>query len=238
MKILKKRRFWQKVHVSKSGSGFGVFLDNKLIHTPLKRKFIVPNSLLAVEIAKEWELQESEINIEEMPYTKACNAAIDFVSNKKVAVLNDLVEYGMYDLISYRGDAEWELEKIQKLHWDPLIKWAEDQIGIELKVTNGLMPLEQPLINREILKKNLKKMSFFELTALDQLVRISGSLVISLALVNGKLDQEWAWSCSVLDEEWQEQKWGADLDASDKKAKRKKAFIESFNFFKLLKHKS
>ena len=58
-------------------------------------------------------------------------------------------------------------------------------------------------------------MSFdnFELTALHDLVAISGSLVLGLAVALGDLEAEEGFAISRLDEHWQAALWGRDEEA-------------------------
>ena len=42
------------------------------------------------------------------------------------------------------------------------------------------------------------------------LVALSGSLVIGLAVCPGSLDPETGWALSRIDEEWQIEQWGRD----------------------------
>jgi chaperone required for assembly of F1-ATPase len=59
------------------------------------------------------------------------------------------------------------------------------------------------------------------LTALQALTAASGSLVIALAVVKGRIDADAAWAASQLDETYQIEKWGEDAEA----AKRRQALL-------------
>ena len=54
----------------------------------------------------------------------------------------------------------------------------------------------------------------FGLTALHELVTLSGSLVLGLAVARGALAAEVAWDLSRIDESWQEEQWGCDAEAA------------------------
>jgi chaperone required for assembly of F1-ATPase len=54
----------------------------------------------------------------------------------------------------------------------------------------------------------------WELSALHDLVTITGSLVMGLAVSQGYLAAETAWSLGRIDEDWQIEHWGADADAA------------------------
>ena len=57
------------------------------------------------------------------------------------------------------------------------------------------------------------------LTALHALTAATGSVVIALALIEGRLDAEAAFAASELDESFQIEAWGEDSEA----AKRREA---------------
>ncbi len=52
------------------------------------------------------------------------------------------------------------------------------------------------------------------LTGLNFTTAITGSLIIALALLEGKIDAEGAWLAAHVDEHWQLQRWGADKELS------------------------
>jgi chaperone required for assembly of F1-ATPase len=62
----------------------------------------------------------------------------------------------------------------------------------------------------------------FRLTALHTLTAACGSLVIALAVFEGRLDAESAFTASQLDETFQIEQWGEDAEA----AARRRALAE------------
>ena len=48
------RKFWEKVQLKKNHiSSYEIFLDNKILRTPLKKKLTIPNTKIGAEIYKE-----------------------------------------------------------------------------------------------------------------------------------------------------------------------------------------
>ena len=84
------------------------------------------------------------------------------------------------------------------------------------------------------LKNILQVYSDFEIAALHELVTISGSLIIGLALKNKALTFQEAWNRAILDESWQMQKWGKDQESLDRLKLRRKEFSTAYEFLKLL----
>jgi chaperone required for assembly of F1-ATPase len=73
----------------------------------------------------------------------------------------------------------------------------------------------------------------FELTALHDLVAITGSLVLGLAVTDGRLDAETAWTLSRIDETWQAELWGRDEDADAMEAQRREGLLHAGRFYRL-----
>jgi chaperone required for assembly of F1-ATPase len=76
-------------------------------------------------------------------------------------------------------------------------------------------------------------MTEFQLAALHDLVAISGSLVLALAVTEGRLGDDEAWALSRIDESWQIEQWGADEEAAELEAFRRVAFGEASRFYAL-----
>nr|MBA3325160.1 ATPase [Paracoccaceae bacterium] len=74
----------------------------------------------------------------------------------------------------------------------------------------------------------------FALTALHELVALSGSLVLGLAVARGALTAEAAWNLSRIDESWQAEQWGADDDAEAAAASRRADFLRAARLLEML----
>jgi hypothetical protein len=68
------------------------------------------------------------------------------------------------------------------------------------------------------------------LTALHDLVALSGSLVIGLAATEGHAKPEDLWRVSRIDEDWQISQWGADEEAAALGRPRRLSFLEAYRF--------
>ena len=75
----------------------------------------------------------------------------------------------------------------------------------------------------------------WELTALHDLVSISGSLVLGLALSRGRLDAATAWSLSRIDEDWQIEEWGEDAEATALAERRRADFANAARLLELVR---
>lgn len=225
-----RKRFWKDVETCVAEDGFGVVLDGRPLRTPAKAPLVVPTSALAEAIAAEWAAQEDTINPQQMPATRAANAAIDKVLGQKEEVSRLIAAYGETDLICHRAEAPKELVARQAAAWDPLVQWAAATLGARLEVTSGVMHRPQPPESLAAFAARLDALDAFELTAMHDLVAMSGSLVIGLAAAAGFLPPEELWRRSRIDEDWQAEQWGEDAEAKALAENRRAAFMDAWHF--------
>ena len=228
MAISIKKVFWKSVTVQKDGFDYVIYLDNHLLKTPKKSLIKLPNQKLADLVAKEWIEQINEIDYNIMPVNRLANAAIDKVGNNVDEVITLLGEYAGTDLLCYRVEEPNELIDQQILYWDPYIKWAEEKFGIKLNVTNGIVPIEQPVETMHLLISKMKNMSVLKLTVFHELVTISGSYILGLAAVEKAMPSENIWNAAILDENWQSSAWGEDQE------QKKNLELKKVDFFKAI----
>ncbi len=214
------KRFYKEVAVVPEAhvDGYGVRLDSRPVRTPLRRDLIVPKAALADAIAGEWRSQGDEIDVEAMPMTRIAATALDRVAADRRAYVDRVATYGETDLVCYRAPAPTSLVVRQSRAWEPLIEWTRDAFGAELVATEGLLPVDQPPEAIERLRAAVDAHDHFELAALGVAVAASGSVVVALALSHGRLDAPAAVEVSQLDESFQEEVWGADAEASRRRA--------------------
>jgi chaperone required for assembly of F1-ATPase len=122
----------------------------------------------------------------------------------------------------------------QAEQWDPLLVWARRRFDVEFEVVSGIIHRPQPASTIERLSRAVAARSPFELAALAPLVTISGSLIIALALAEGAVELDFAWAAATLDEAWQFEQWGADLEAEKVLEARRQEFAAAYRFLQLL----
>lgn len=227
------KRFWITAEVASSSTGWRVELDGRVVKTPGKATLTVPTQALASVIAEEWQAQEREIDPLSMPATRCANSAIDKVAPQRAEVAAMIAAYGETDLICYRADSPVRLVQRQSDAWDPLLDWARETFGAELATTVGVMPVAQDPLAISLLSAPVARMGPFQLAAFHDLVSLSGSLILGLALVRDRLGADDAWSLSRLDEDWQIEQWGADEQAAETAAVKRRAFLDADRFYRL-----
>jgi len=227
------KRFWKETTSDRVDGGFTVHLDGRPVRTPAKTPVIVPTLAMADAMRLEWDAQVEKINPLSMPVTRAANAALDKVSTQHGEVVDMLAAYGDSDLLCYRAESPEELVAKQAAGWDPLIDWAATDLGAPLKLRTGIMHKPQDPETLASLHGHVSVLDAFHLTAFHDLVAITGSLVLGLAVTRGRLDAAQAWDLSRIDEEWQIAQWGRDDDADAQSDLKRQDLLRAADFYKL-----
>jgi chaperone required for assembly of F1-ATPase len=211
------RRFYRHAAPLAANAGFGVALDGRLVKTPAKRDLVVPGAALATAIAAEWNGQEAELRPAAMPLTRLATVTIDREPNQREAVIRQTANYAGTDLVCYRTASEPVLAARQRLVWQPLVDWAVLRYDAPLTVTAGVFPARQPEASLQAFATAVAAQDDLALTALQAATAACGSLVIALALVEGRLDASEAFAASQLDESFQIEAWGEDPEQTERR---------------------
>jgi chaperone required for assembly of F1-ATPase len=169
-----------------------------------------------------------------MPLTGLANAAIDHVAPDRATFAAGLARYAISDLFCYRADSPAKLVAAQAEAWDPLLQWARRRFDVDFRVTQGVAPVDQPAATLDRLAHAVHALQPFSLAGLSPLVTIGGSLVAALALLEGAITTDDAWSAVSLDERWQLEQWGSDSEAEQAMASREADFRAGARFLGLL----
>jgi chaperone required for assembly of F1-ATPase len=145
-----------------------------------------------------------------------------------------MISYSETDLICYRAGDISALVKRQSELLDPVTRWAEGRFGIALAITDGLMPVKQPASNKAKLKAALADYDDWRLAALAVAVKSLGSLIIGLALTEGRLGGTEAFHLSQLEERYETEKWGGDEEKDARMRKLEEEIIAAERFLRLL----
>jgi chaperone required for assembly of F1-ATPase len=211
------KRFYRHAEIIPAATGFGVALDGKPVKTPAKRDLVVPTRALATALAAEWNTQQDEIRPSAMPLTRFANTAIDRVAPQRELVVQQIAEYAGTDLACYRATRPPELAARQQAVWQPLVDWAVLRYDAPLEVTAGVIPVAQPQASLRAFAAAVAALDDFALAALHPATAACGSLVIALALVEGRLNAEEAFAASQLEESFQIEAWGEDPEQAERR---------------------
>lgn len=229
----KAKRFWKAASALICDGGYTVRLDARAVKTPLKSDLVVPTLAMAQAIAGEWDAQIGLIKPQTMPVTRAANSAIDKIMPQFDEVAALIAAYGGSDLICYRAEGPQALVARQALAWDPILAWAAAILQAPLVATAGVIHVAQQPASLAQLNARIQALTAFQLAAVHDLVAISGSLVLALAVAQRRLTADEAWLLSRIDETWQREQWGQDDEAADLEANRRAAFLEADRFYQL-----
>jgi chaperone required for assembly of F1-ATPase len=180
------------------------------VRTPLRNPFSVPSAALAEAVAADWDAQDPEIETASMPLMQVATTAIDRIGTDPVLAVDTLAAYAETDLLCYRADEPQSLQERQRAVWQPLLDWAALHFDAPLAVTAGVMPVNQPARSLQVYRKTLSALDRFELAGVSVLTSASGSLILSLAVAEARLDAEGCIEASQLDEQFQIENWGDD----------------------------
>ncbi len=227
------KRFWQAVAVQECDAGFSFTLDARMLKTPLGAELIVPNRKMADAIATEWRSVGEDIDPAAMPVTGFANAAVDRVAAERGIFIDAVSAYGESDLLCYRADSPEILIKRQAAIWDRYLAWVERYYGVTFTTVSGIMHHPQHPETLEKLRAAVAARTDFELAGLAKVAHLSGSLVITLALLEGEAPCDMLWDAVCLDEDWQAENWGADDYAIKHRLDRQTDFFAAAEFLRL-----
>lgn len=228
------KRFYKEVSVAPGDGGYRVLLDGRPIRTPAKVMFVVPGAALADAVAAEWAGQDTHIDPAVMPLTRLSNTAIDRVAGRETEIIKEIAEFAASDLLCYRADHPQELADRQAAAWDVWLDWAETELGGRLKTAQGVVPVVQDPVILGRFWAVLGEFGAFPLAGLHTAVALTGSAVLGLALVRGRLDAAAAFEVAHLDDRWQAALWGEDEEAAVRLALRRDELAAAVRFLRLL----
>lgn len=229
------RRFWKDVSLEQSTFGHAVRLDGRPVKTPTRNELALPTKKLADAVVAEWEAVEKTIDPMLMPMTGFANAAIDHIGGDRDGFVTAIAAYGETDLLCYRAAADEALGARQAENWEPWLDWSRARYDVSFVIVEGIMHQPQPEATLAKLRATVAARGTFELAAMAKLAHLSGSLVLTLALVERAGEADEVWNAACLDELWQEELWGADHWADKNRADRRVEFMAAVRFLELLR---
>lgn len=229
------KRFYKEASAAPAEGGFVIRLDGRPVRTPKKAELVLPTAALADAIAGEWSAQGERIVPASMPLCRLANTAIDWVRPERERISALLAGYGETDVVCYLAPEPEELAARQAAAWRPLLDWATRRYDARLRITRALQPALQDPAALTALRRALEGYDDMALMSVHDLVTISGSLVIGLALAEGAIDLERAWAAALAEELFQAERWGEDEEAASRRARLKSELGAALRFLDLLR---
>jgi len=200
--------------IIKNNNGFyKIGFNKKYIKTPLGKVVKFPSLKIAkifLKNIKSFNKNKFNSSVSEI---KLVYTAIDKISLSKNNYVNTIVSKIKTDVICFFSLEQKSLYLKQKKLWLPLIKWMKDVHKVEILYTSTLKGPIQTKNDIKRLKNIIKKFNIYELSALHALIGVTNSFVISLALLESKINYKKAFELSFLEELYQSSVWGKDEEA-------------------------
>ena len=224
------KRFYETVEALAEAEGWAIRLDGRPVKTPARAPLHVPGEALALELVAEWQAQGDRIDPATMPMTGFANATIDRVLPALADFREQIAVYTASDLLCYRADDPPELIARQAAGWDPLLGWARAQHDVAFVVTSGIMPVDQPDETRIRLAAAVGALDPWLLAGAAVMTQIGGTLVGTLAHLEGEITAVALFDLVTLDERWQAERWGEDAEAAKHLAARRTDFLSAARY--------
>jgi chaperone required for assembly of F1-ATPase len=230
-------RVAKPVTVRALGGAFLLDVDGKPLKTPAGLELCLPTRALAEAIAVEIAAAapQAHKNPAVMPNLRFAATAIDRVAAAHQETVESVVSYGATDLLCYRAEDPADLMARQHMAWQPLLDWAAERFSVALVSVPSIMPSPQPPKALAALRKVVAAYDDLMLTGLAMATQVSGSLILGLALVEGRIDATQIFELAELDETYQIEKWGEDEEAANRRAIRRRDLAETAAFLRLLR---
>jgi len=198
------------VSVVARANGYVLRRGNDDLLTPKGSVTDAPTQKLAEALAGEWNGQEGKVNLALMPLSQLAMTALDIVSKDRSSAVEAIAAYATTELLCHRAEHPPELAALQEKIWQPHLDWCAERFHAPLKKAVGVMPIKQPAASLIALRKELEKLDAFYLTGLRQVVEVSGSLILGLAMIEERIDAGAVFDAAELDTDFQLEKWGED----------------------------
>jgi chaperone required for assembly of F1-ATPase len=202
-----------------AGEDCQILLDGRIARTPARNMLAAPSEALAAAIAAEWDAQRDVIDPATMPLTRLANAIIDAVAPAPGPVREDVVRYLGSDMLCYRAEQPERLVRRQTDTWDPLLAWARETLGARFVLAAGVTFVAQPAGAVEAAAQAIPS-DPWRVGAVHTMTTLTGSALLALAVLHGRMSAEQAWQAAHLDEDWNMELWGRDEMALARRAAR------------------
>ena len=215
-----RKRFYTEAAVAEADGGFAVTLDGRPIRTPSGRVIAIPHREIAEAVVAEWEAQKEAINPLTMPMTRFANSVVEAVVDRTSAVADDIARYlqlGPAVLPRRPSRRRWSRAKQNtgipccsglRMSWARISSWPKASCMCASRI-------------RRLRRRGRRcPMIPGRSRALHVVTTLTGSALLALALAYGLLDADQVWAAAHVDEDWNAEQWGADEEATERRAAR------------------
>jgi chaperone required for assembly of F1-ATPase len=211
------KRFWHTATTEPSDEGYVILLDGKKMRLPGGAVLRVGPEPLARAIAEEWQAAGAnggEMSFADTPLTRIAGTAQQRIAADPGPTIDAIARYAESDLLCYRAEAPEALVHRQARAWQPWLDWAALTYDAPLRITRGVAHVSQHCGSVTALRNAVAELDILPLAALGVAVPALGSVVLGLAMAEGRLDAATAHALGALDELFQVEAWGEDAEAA------------------------
>lgn len=229
------KRFWTDTSIAAEPGGFTLLLDGKPMRLPGGESLVIDRRALAEAIAAEWRQPTlgEEVQPQDMPLTQLAATATLRIAPSPAETAIAIAAYGQSDLLCYRVTEPETLASRQHAQWQPWLDWAAQRHDALLLTTTGIGFVPQNPRSLAALARAVSGHDAHGLAVLGVVVPVLGSLVLGLAVTDGALGPEEAYTLSCLDELFQEERWGQDREAAERRAQAARDMVAAGRYWEL-----
>lgn len=166
--------------------------------TKNQKNIIIPNVYIKELILDELSEKNSQ-NIK----ISMINILLKYSSNSQDSnkfILPELLKYLETDLLFYRVNSPNSLANKQKKIWDNALDEFNNIFNTHWKTTSNLNPIKQNNEDITLVEDYLASLDDFMLFIMFELIKISGSCILTILVVLNKIELEQLWYTIYVDE--------------------------------------
>ncbi len=115
-----------------------------------------------------------------------------------------------------------------------MLAFAREELKAPLVLSEGIVHVAQPEASLARIRREIEGLDPFSLAALHVMTALTGSALLALAVLRGRLSPEEAWRAAHVDEDFQISQWGEDEEAKKRREHRWRDFAAAARSLKLL----
>jgi chaperone required for assembly of F1-ATPase len=232
------KRFWHQASAELRDGAWHILLDGKPTRLPGGAPLSVHSAVLADALAAEWQFAAdgqvgNELAWNDLRLTQLAGTARQRIEPDPAPTVAALARYAESDLLCYRAEHPPALVIRQHQSWQPWLDWTAATYGAQLAITEGVRPVQQPPDALSALGGAVARLDAWTLTGLGVLVPAFGSLVLGLAVTEGALAADEAYRLSILDDIFQQSKWGLDSEVEARQVRVAREVADAARFIVL-----
>lgn len=195
----------KRININKQKVGF-IDKDNKIYLTINGSEYITKdrkNLIIPNVYTKELILNEISGKYNHKTNISMINLLLKYSTWKEddeKSIISEILKYLETDLLFYRVNSPESLANKQKKIWDNALEKFDNIFNTNWKTTSNLCPIQQNQENIALVEEYLVGLNNFQLFIMFELVKISGSCILTILVSLQKIKLVELWSTIYVDE--------------------------------------